>query len=168
MANTMLMYYTQHPEEWPFEYPMYDENGNLNYQALTMDIYSRLDDPTRSGTNEEERKRFMEQFLSDHGQDVRINTQVNVTPENFNQLVADGKQVIVSFHDGYMYDTNGNAIMIDGGHAMTVTGVTDDGRLIVSSWGEQYYIDPSRTGTSVNYNGEVLTQDMWFSTIEYR
>ena len=25
---------------------------------------------------------------------------------------------------------------------MSVTGVTDDGRLIVSSWGKKYYIDP--------------------------
>lgn len=25
---------------------------------------------------------------------------------------------------------------------MTVTGVTEDGRFIVSSWGKRYYIDP--------------------------
>jgi len=30
---------------------------------------------------------------------------------------------------------------------MTVTGITDDGRYIVSSWGKVYYLDPS-TGTN--------------------
>ena len=31
---------------------------------------------------------------------------------------------------------------MDGGHAMMVTGLTDDGRIEVSSWGERYYITP--------------------------
>ncbi len=31
---------------------------------------------------------------------------------------------------------------MDGGHAMVVTGLTDDGRIQVSSWGELYYISP--------------------------
>lgn len=26
---------------------------------------------------------------------------------------------------------------------MTVTGMTDDGRFIVSSWGQQFYVNPS-------------------------
>jgi hypothetical protein len=29
---------------------------------------------------------------------------------------------------------------------MLITGVTDDGRLIVDSWGEKYFIDPSNEG----------------------
>ena len=36
----------------------------------------------------------------------------------------------------------------DAGHAMTITGVTDDGRFIVSSWGETYYLDSDLSGYS--------------------
>ena len=56
-----------------------------------------------------------------------------------------------------MYDENGNRYYIDGGHAITVTGITEDGRYIVSSWGEKYYINPSDIGDDdsfmvFNYN----------------
>lgn len=29
-----------------------------------------------------------------------------------------------------------------GAHAMVLTGTTDDGRYIVSSWSEKYYVNP--------------------------
>ena len=58
---------------------------------------------------------------------------------------------MISYHDGNLQDINGNTVQfIDGGHAMTITGTTSDGRYIVSSWGEKYYIDPSQI---VNENG---------------
>ena len=51
---------------------------------------------------------------------------------------------------------------IPGGHAITVTGVTDDGKWIVSSWGKKYYIDPNETftyrdGKIYSSTGEVYT-----------
>ena len=37
--------------------------------------------------------------------------------------------------DGSLYDSNG------GGHAMYITGITDDNRFIVSSWGREFILD---------------------------
>ena len=60
------------------------------------------------------------------------------------------------------------AQVIDGGHAMTVTGVTDDGKLIVSSWGNQYYIDPDEKITFTNSQGKKVTTSMTYSTVKYK
>lgn len=55
---------------------------------------------------------------------------------------------------------------IEGGHAMSVTGVTSDGRMIVSSWGEKYYIAPYEDA-NLYYNDEYHETSMTFSTIEF-
>ena len=44
---------------------------------------------------------------------------------------------------------------------MYVTGVTDDGRFIVSSWGNVYYIDPNEKNSNPNYRYR-------FETYQYR
>lgn len=53
-----------------------------------------------------------------------------------------GNRVIISTHPVILEDARGRMVQMDGGHAMTVTGLTDDGRITVSSWGKKYYIDP--------------------------
>jgi hypothetical protein len=39
-----------------------------------------------------------------------------------------------------LYTNNGS--LETGKHGMTITGVTDDGRYVVSSWGDKYYLKP--------------------------
>ena len=49
-----------------------------------------------------------------------------------------------------MRDDSGNVSTLGGGHFVTITGITDDGRYIVSSWGEKYYINPAQASVA-NY-----------------
>ena len=51
-------------------------------------------------------------------------------------------------------DIDGNGLLDDvlysnlGGHAMVVTGITEDGDYIVSSWGQKYIVRPNLQGTN--------------------
>ena len=43
-----------------------------------------------------------------------------------------------------LFREDGTAAAVDvGGHWMTITGTTEDGRYIVSSWGGRYFLNPS-------------------------
>ncbi len=161
LCNTILQYYEGREEEFEeaFGFSLYGDDGDLNYDMLLVDMYSALDDPTKTGTNQYSRKTILETYMAERGVDVEVTTDVTVTAENFSQLTAEGKSVIVALHDATLYNMNGTTKKeIKGGHAMTVTGVTEDGKLIVSSWGDKYYIDPDE------FAGGTTT----FSTIEFK
>lgn len=150
-------------------------NGDLNYDRLLVDYYAATDNHKKAwwggdvikssedesavkgnGTNADSRKYRTELYLSDKNVDVSITNNKKVTPDNFEKLSEDG-YVIVSFHDGNLENEDGSTAQYIHGHAMTITGVTEDDRYIVSSWGETYYIDPNKnTGqdgakTSLSY-----------------
>lgn len=188
LVNTIFVAYAGQPElfEKTFGYPMY-YNGDLNYDALIADLYSSEDnkvngkfdknhdydsrddgpkgdynyktDTTGEGTNPTSRAEYITDFMKDHGVDVTTESRVAVTPDNFEALSKSGKQVIVAFHNGDLLNMDGSVYAnIDGGHAMTVTGVTKDGYLIVSSWGKEYMIDPKGTSDQTW---------MSYATVEY-
>jgi len=166
LTNTLFRQYAGREAEFEkkFGFPMYKENGELNHEALITDFYGATDNHNKSGwwifshdsvnsnedisatqgsgTTEESRKYRWEMYLDNHDIDVNVDNDVKVTPANFNQVSKSG-DIVVRINPCRLLDENGNvAANSSGGHAMTVTGVTDDGRYIVSSWGEQYYINP--------------------------
>ncbi len=56
----------------------------------------------------------------------------------------NGQNVNIAVGNFNLYDENGKTAANDvGDHWMTITGTTDDGRYIVSSWGKRYYLKPS-------------------------
>ena len=155
LANTLFMEYADRPGEFEriFGYPMY-KNGDLNYDRLILDIYATTDkagfndgsNGRPQGTYDSTRAMIMQYFLKDKGVSVTTEANVDVNAHNFRSITESGGYVILGYRNGNMYDENGNAHPINGGHAITVTGVTDDGRYIVSSWGEKYYINASDIG----------------------
>ncbi len=190
MVNAMMVYFISHPDKYnesEFGFPLYDKDGNPNFDMMLVDYYSKTDnrnqdgsfnffddydngdenkrkydywmDNDGSGTTQYDREYNVEWYMSQHGIEVDAKTDVHVTPENFQRLVDEGKTITIAYHDGIIYNSNNEPHVINGGHAMTVTGVTEDGRFIVSSWGEEYYLDPNEdTG---------MDTTMTFSTIEY-
>ena len=49
-----------------------------------------------------------------------------------------------------LYSVVGSKYRSDvGGHWMTITGVTDDGRYIVSSWGKKLYLKPDELNLNI-------------------
>ena len=165
LANTLFMEYANRPQDFErtFGYPMF-KDGDLNYDRLILDIYATTDkagfndrdDGLPNGTVDDSRAHIVEHFLRDKGVDVETEANADVTPENFREISENGGYVILGYRNGNVYDENGNPHYING-HAMTVTGTTEDGRYIVSSWGKKYYINPSDIGDDdsfmvFNYN----------------
>ena len=193
ICNTIFQEYEGREAEFEstFGFPMRDENDNLNYLPLEMDMYSRFDnidpnsgllnnlydydsnvdgdqstynyltDTTGYGTNQYDLEYYLETYAASHNVDVDVHTNANVTVHNYDDIIESGQQVNVLLLHGDLYNMDGSVRQtINGGHWMTVTGVTEDGMFIVSSCGGQYYIDPSQNGNS---NG----QRMIFTTVEY-
>lgn len=99
-------------------------------------------DSTGYGATSGEQMYRAQSYLDEKGVDVTIEQRNDVTVDNFNNLAEDG-YVVINYFDGPLQDIDGNTVQDITGHAMTITGVTSDGRYIVSSWGEKYYLDPS-------------------------
>ena len=75
--------------------------------------------------------------------------------EDIKEITVEGKQVVISAKNFTLYypdDVDGNGKYDDvyqsniGGHAMCVVGTTDDGKIIVSSWGKEFLLDLEENG----------------------
>lgn len=168
MTNTIFAQYQGKEKEFEetFGFPMYDKKGNLNYRDMVTDFYSATDnhnskgilwwkhdelDETEDasvidgkGTTRGEREYRYEMYMKEHGINVDVHniTMKSPTPEAYQKQHEKG-DIIMRMSPVLLYNEDGSiACEAEGGHAMTVTGVTDDRLLIVSSWGDKYYVDP--------------------------
>ena len=117
------------------------------------------------GINSEYQASYLKDFLSEYGVDISANVssgmQSKLDPNSYYNYMWLGENLddpsnealnlqLKSYFDksngltfcggGFdLYDMDGNLVIPNcGGHAMTVTGFTDDGKPIVSSWGEKF------------------------------
>lgn len=170
LINTIFNQYAGKADEFEkaFGFPMYDEDGDLNYDLLMVDFYSAMDNhhsidgkdvyvatedysKTKGyGTTADTRKYRWEKYLGDRGINVSVDA-VNVTPENYNEISQKG-EIIIAIHPVILYDEAGNRVEASGGHAMTITEVTEDGWYKVSTWGQDcYYVNPNESYDRISY-----------------
>lgn len=159
MINTVFLRFYGQEEEFKkhFGYPMYTRDGKLNFNELLVDFYCATDnhygflwfdmeDPLEDakfekgfGTVAESREWRFEKYMKDHGVPVDVRL-VTADPKRIKGLLEKGP-LVVAVKPITLYDINGKVLYSsDAGHAMTVTGVADNGLIRVSSWGEEYYI----------------------------
>lgn len=159
LVNTIFVYFEGHEKEFKdeFGYSMYDSKGHLNYDLLMLDIYSYRNGAEHGGTNACDRSELINKFMSDHGvNSIHTKEETEITPNNYYEHVANGEQIILYGHYtiDYTYYNNGSEIGVHnveiGRHAVTVTGVTEDGKFIVSTWGYKGIVDPNETGKDVD------------------
>ncbi len=168
LANTLFAKFEGREDEFEriFGFPMY-KDGDLNYDRLILDIYASTDiwgindrsDGWPSGTTDSMRSEIITRYMEERGVTVTTKANVNITPDNVRYYLEDHDGIILGFRYGNLYNEDGSvAQYINGGHAIMVTGVTEDGRYIVSSWGKKYYIPASE----INFTGDGADSFMTF------
>ena len=127
--------------------------------------------PRGTGTSGYDREYRLNKYLEDKNASITFeqtyHDQNEITTDNFMEYAEKG-HVVISFRYGNLQNEDGStAQYINGGHAMEITGVTSDGRFIVSSWGEKYYIDPNDIITRQDNEGKSHTTNFEFQLIDY-
>jgi hypothetical protein len=151
MINTVFERFVGREDEFEeaFGYPMY-MNGDLNYSSVFLDFYCYSD--LERGIHREERETRWENFCADRNIDVEVKNVSFMDKETFDSYRDKDIQVNIQTGSFDLLNMEGNTIYRDVGyHALCVTDITDDGRVMVSSWGSQYYIDPDNFGENVLY-----------------
>lgn len=170
LINTIFNQFVGKEEEFEktFGFPMYGEDGDLNYDAMITDFYAATDNHNKkgilmfsrdeidesedesatkgTGTNRKSREYRWEKYLKEHGIDVDVKN-VEVTLDNYDEMASQG-DLVVGMKPCILYNSSGEIAhdnIEDIGHAMTITGKTDDGMYKVSSWGKEYYIKPDKS-----------------------
>lgn len=120
-----------------------DENGNVKLDALF------------TGTTATDLNVFLDKFCEDHGVEFKIGLNkddgwggIDESLENYSILVKNGYKVVLAAmdFDMYYYDSINKKVgrianKDVGAHAMSIIGITNDGKYIVSSWGDEYVCD---------------------------
>lgn len=93
------------------------------------------------GNNEVQMKYRWETYCKKHGIDTMVEINKVITPHNYEKHAKRGS-VSILCSNFTLHSDNGKTTHIKNGHFMTITGVVDDKKYIVSSWGDKYYLDP--------------------------
>lgn len=156
--NDMLNYYEDNPDEFKQKYgiELFDADGNVTDEADAAienevnAIETETYEYETSGTTTYSRCNRCTHYATEKGITIdydqySINEDNPLNTDDIESYLRDGQEVVIGASDFNLYEEDGDVYThVDGGHAMSVTGVTEEGLLIVSSWGKKYYIDPSK------------------------
>ena len=163
LANTMMGYmletYSGRESEFEreFGYPLMVD-GHPNYEAVIVDLYSHGGRAGGTSVSAITARDLAQEYAQAHNIPIHREVTDGVTPQNVDERLRRGEDVTIHYFDGVIhpYDNPAEDHPINA-HAMTITGVTEDGKYIVSSWGNKYILDPNEVSTGSN--GE----ETWFT-----
>lgn len=127
--------------------------------------YKITEDQTGSGTNSDNRNYRIQKYLDDHnaGISASVDSGHKISVNSYNDLLKKGDVMVKIYEGETIYKENDNGELSEymtmgknEGHIMAVTGIDDQGNLIVSSWGERYII---KTKECKNGDLEVITYE---------
>ena len=156
MSNTLFAQYAGREKDFEntFGFPMYKEDGTINSDSLIVDYYCSTG--TNRGISFVTQASTWEAYMEKNGISVKFDTSVKPTAQNYNELSKNG-EIVLSMKPLCLRDVNGNMVdSRDAGHAVTITGYTEDGMLTVSSWGRQYFVDPAVDTRSITGYMQVI------------
>jgi hypothetical protein len=173
MVNTLLERYKDDPSDFEqkFGIPLY-AGDDFNFDGIAELYYDWIkqnhpDDLTAGqngalGLYMSCYSSCWTEFCADHGVKADVTPHITPVPGHPNEVYTDQMMTDVTPQNwvkkakGGTIEVNVNWVdLIDpstgqhvipkqnGAHAMDITGVTDNGYFIVSSWGKEYYLDPS-------------------------
>lgn len=134
---------------------LYATTDNHN-SILGIDIFNPLEDIFSGGTSQETREYRYAKYLKEYGMEAEFTNGISVNIENYDKYKGKG-DLILSVYPVLFENEQGNLVEeIDAGHAVTITGATEDGRLIVSSWGGIYYVNPDSYKDANNFSMQLI------------
>ena len=118
----------------------------------------------------QKKKEELEEMGVEIGSDTKL-YETDLDADIAREILNQGKQIIIRAEDFTMYypeDKDGNGklddIYIDdvGPHAMSVAGTASDGKIVVSTWGEEVLVDPKEIGDYIIYEyGKFTPKDIY-------
>ncbi len=155
-----------------FGFPMKDLNGNYTFNLLITYIFSKYSDYNNpQGLNQDTLKKVLASCMNSKDSSKNVNLKISnnqkITPQNIDDHLRNGDQVVLLGWNVpvYVLDSNGKVerTQICGGHGMVITGVTEDGKYIVSTWGKKAIVDPADIGKT-NVKGKCKVS---FTVVKY-
>ncbi len=150
LVNDVFLQYIGKNEAFKekFGYEPYDENGYLNPKAkqAIIDYYEEQEvvELKIDGTTQYSIENRFRHYLDEKGLSYECEAISDLAVSDVDSYLDSGKNVNIATGSFNLYNEKGKAVAKDvGDHWMTITGVTEDGQYIVSSWGERYYLNPS-------------------------
>lgn len=148
LVNTVFAQYVGREDEFEriFGFPMYDENGYPNWDYLMIDFYceSGWYDGKTTGLSKKTSEEVWEKYMGSKGVHTDV-VNINVTVDNFYEISQNG-EIIIGISPLRLRNEHGKLVdKRDGGHAMVITDIViinEKKMYKVSSWGDDYYIDP--------------------------
>lgn len=184
LVNGFLKQYEGNEKEFEkeFGFPLYStENGEkkINFNYLLVDLYASQDNHNPKeflwwkwgdtfdenedesetvgyGTTQESREHRLTQYLENHNFNVEFKNNITPSVSNYEKYKNEG-ELILSVNPIIFEDEAGKtSYTSEGGHAISITGKTGDGRLIVSSWGQRFYVNPKDYKNANNFNMQLV------------
>ncbi len=170
LINTVFLRFYGEEEKFKklFGFPMYTPEGKLNFNDLNVDFYCATDNHNKClwfdliyadedkgckegfGTTLDSREWRFELYMKRHNVSVDV-VDLKGRPADIEECMKKGP-LIVAVRPTIIYDKKGKVVFEStNGHAMTVTGITPDGLIRVSSWGEEHYVKPGSYKEHENY-----------------
>ena len=175
IVNSVFEYYenAENGEELfrkKFGFDMKRSDGTMNFELLLVYVYSKYDDPKSKGLSQKDEEKLLKKVMAEKGSDgngkvkVKTNSYKDISNDKIEQYLSEGKQVIISSQSVVLYNMDGSVLQncAGAGHSLSVTGVTSDGKIIVSSWGHLCYIDRKDDG-KFQHRWKSYPDDAWFS-----
>lgn len=164
--------YFNNPQEFARIYgvDLYTDSSNTTFSAeaqqAVLDQYSDQDIATCSsnGLTASAMNNRISGYLNEKGIDYTSSTSFPdhaLSAKEVQTYIDSGQNVNLLTEDVHLYSnsdlSDSSPYFVDSGHWMTITGVTEDGNYIVSSWGRKYYIDPSEITAPNDLHNYVIT-----------
>lgn len=150
-TNEVLSAYEDNEKAFEKKYgvPLYQNGDRSRYnpaaQQAVMDRHSNdsVVNKKTDGVNYLTFENRMQHYMKEKGVPMSSHMEKAPSPESVKTYLDQGKSISILDENFNLYNEDGSVAQPDvGGHWMTITGVTDDGRYVVSSWGGKYYLKP--------------------------
>ena len=118
----------------------------------------------------QKKKEELEEMGVEIGSDTKL-YETDLDADIAREILNQGKQIIIRAEDFTMYypeDKDGNGKLDDiraddvGPHGMSVVGTAPDGKIVVSTWGEEVLVDPKEIDGYIIYEyGKFTPKDIY-------